>query len=120
MIRTGRRLDQPEGEQLLHYTKVVKTSGRHRREHLAWELMVALGPFAGEPATLVDRYGIPPSGVRDVLVDHLSEIKAGMAQGLGRATPRRDARRRTRRAVHRRRGDVSPDGAAAAAAARCR
>jgi len=61
--------------------------------------MVALGPFAGEPATLraawsakgntrqhsavtlVDRYGIPPSGVRDVLVDYLSEIKAGMDYG---------------------------------------
>jgi integrase len=99
MIRTGRRLDQLEGEQLLHYADVVKTSGRHRREHLAWELMVALGPFAGEPATLraawsakgntrqhsaatlVDRYGIPASGVRDVLVDYFSEIKAGMDYG---------------------------------------
>jgi hypothetical protein len=99
MIRTGRRLDQLEGELLLHYADVVRTSGRHRREHLAWELMVALGPFGGEPATLraawsakgntrqhsaatlVDRYGIPPSGVRDVLVDYLSEIKAGMDYG---------------------------------------
>jgi integrase len=55
--------------------------------------------FAGEPATLraawsakgntrqhsaatlVDRYGIPPSGVRDVLVDYFSEIKSGMDYG---------------------------------------
>jgi integrase len=99
MIRTGRRLDQLDGEHLLHYADVVRTSGRHRREHLAWELMVTLGPFAREPATLraawsakgntrqhsaatlVDRYGIPPSGVRDVLVDYLSEIKAGMDYG---------------------------------------
>jgi hypothetical protein len=34
MIRTGRRLEQLEGEQLLHYADVVKTSGRQRREHL--------------------------------------------------------------------------------------
>ncbi len=102
MIRTGQQLEQLEGEQLLHYADVVKTSGRQRREHLAWELMVALGPFAGEPATLraawsawsakgntrqhsaatlVDRYGIPPSGVRDVLVDYFSEIKTGMDYG---------------------------------------
>ncbi|WP_185443461.1 hypothetical protein [Kribbella qitaiheensis] len=39
VIRSGRRLDQLEGEQLLHDADVVKTSGRHRREHLAWELM---------------------------------------------------------------------------------
>ena len=54
-----------------------------------------LGPFAGEAptlraawsakgntrqhsaATLVDRYGIPPSGVRDLLVDYLGEIRPG-------------------------------------------
>jgi hypothetical protein len=77
----------------------VKTSGRHRREHLAWELMVALGPFAGEPATmravwsakgntrqhstatLVDRYAIPSGGVRDLLVDYLSEVRPGMDYG---------------------------------------
>ena len=29
-------------------------------------------------ATLVYRYGIPPSGVRDRLVDYLSELKPGM------------------------------------------
>lgn len=99
VIRTGRRLEQLEGEHLLHYADVVKTSGRHRREHLAWELMVALGPFAGEPltmraawsakgntrqhsiATLVDRYGLPPGGVRDLLVDYLSELKPSMDYG---------------------------------------
>jgi hypothetical protein len=52
LIRTGRRLDQLQGEHLLHYADVVRTSGRSRREHLAWELMVALGPFAAEPTTL--------------------------------------------------------------------
>ncbi len=80
MIRTGKPLAALIGEELLHYADIVRTSGRHRREHLAWELMVALGVFAGEPATLraawsakgnsrqhsvaalVDRYGIPPSG----------------------------------------------------------
>jgi integrase len=84
------------GEELLHYADIVRTSGRHRREHLAWELMVALGVFAGEPPTLraawsakgnsrqqsvaalVDRYGIPPGGVRDLLVDYLNELKPGM------------------------------------------
>lgn len=96
MIRTGRTLEQLNADQLLHYADVVRTSGRSRREHLAWELMVALGHFAGEPATLraawsakgnsrqhsvatlVDRYDIPPSGVRDLLVDYLNEIKSGM------------------------------------------
>jgi hypothetical protein len=29
LIRTGRRLEQLEGEHLLHYADVVKTSGRH-------------------------------------------------------------------------------------------
>lgn len=99
VIRTGRRLEQLEGEHLLHYADVVKTSGRHRREHLAWELMVALGPFAGEPLTmraawsakgntrqhsvagLVDRYGVPPGGARDLLVDYLSELKPSMDYG---------------------------------------
>lgn len=99
MIRTGRRLEELQGEHLLHYADIVKTSGRHRREHLAWELMVALGPFAGEPATmraawsakgnsrqhstatLVDRYAIPAGGVRDLLVDYLSEIRPGMDYG---------------------------------------
>jgi integrase len=99
VIRTGRRLEQLEGEHLLHYADVVKTSGRHRREHLAWELMVALGPFADEPltmraawsakgntrqhsvATLVDRYGVPPGGVRDLLVDYLGELKPSMDYG---------------------------------------
>jgi integrase len=99
VIRTGRRLDELECEHLLHYADVVKTSGRHRREHLAWELMVALGPFAGGPstmraawsakgntrqhsvATLVDRYGIPSGGVRDLLADYLGEIKPGMDYG---------------------------------------
>jgi integrase len=96
MVRTGKPLGDIRGEDLLHYADVVRTSGRHRREHLAWELLVALGIFAGEPATLraawsakgntrqhsvatlVDRYGIPKSGVRDLLVDYLNEVKPGM------------------------------------------
>lgn len=45
LIRTGRRLADLQGEDLLHYADVVKTSGRSRREHLAWELLVALGPL---------------------------------------------------------------------------
>ncbi|WP_328988836.1 site-specific integrase [Kribbella sp. NBC_01245] len=99
LIRTGLRLEQLQGEHLLHYADIVKTSGRHRREHLAWELLVALGPFAGEPLTmraawsakgntrqhsvetLVDRYGIPPGGVRDLLVEYLRELKPSMDYG---------------------------------------
>jgi hypothetical protein len=99
MIRTGKPLDALTGDELLHYADIVRTSGRHRREHLAWELMVALGVFPGEAATLraawsakgntrqhsvatlVDRYGIPPSGVRDLLVDYLGELKPGMDYG---------------------------------------
>ena len=42
MIRTGKPLDALTGEELLHYADIVRTSGRHRREHLAWELLVAL------------------------------------------------------------------------------
>jgi hypothetical protein len=42
-------LDQLVDEDLLCYADVVRTSGRQRREHLAWELLVALGPFTGEP-----------------------------------------------------------------------
>ena len=53
MIRTGASMTELRGEDLLHYADVVRTSGRHRREHLAWELLVALGVFdgaAGHPA----------------------------------------------------------------------
>lgn len=96
MIRTGKPLVDLQGEDLLHYADVVRTSGRSRREHLAWELLVTLGVFTNEPptlraawsakgntrqhsvATLVDRYGIAPSGVRDLLVDYLNELKPGM------------------------------------------
>lgn len=99
LIRTGKRLEELQGEDLLFYADVVRTSGRNRREHLAWELLVALGPFAGEPLTLraawsakgnsrqhsvqtlVDRYGVPASGVRDLLVDYLSELKPSMDYG---------------------------------------
>ena len=52
LIRTGGRLEQLRGAELLHYADVVRTSGRHRREHLAWEPLVALGVFVGEPPTL--------------------------------------------------------------------
>ncbi|TSD92922.1 hypothetical protein FOS14_24150 [Skermania sp. ID1734] len=96
MVRTGKRIAQINGDDLLYYADVVKTSGRQRREHLLWELLVQLGPLAGEAATLraawsargnsrqhstatlVDRYGIPSSGVRDLLVDYLDEIRPGM------------------------------------------
>ena len=96
MIRTGKSIDQLRGDDLLFYADVVRTSGRQRREHLIWELLVALGPLAGEAptlratwsargntrqhsaTTLVDRYGIPASGVRNLLVDYLEEIKPGM------------------------------------------
>ncbi len=96
MIRTGKPLMRLTGEDLLTYADRVATSGRVRREHLAWELMVALGPFAGEPPTLravwtskgntkqhtaaglVARYRLPPSGVRDLLVDYLGEIRPGL------------------------------------------
>jgi hypothetical protein len=96
MIRTGKRCEDLRGEDLLHYADVVHTSGRARREHLAWELLVALGPFAGEPATmraawsakgnsrrhsaatLISRYGIPASPARDLLIDYLSELQPTM------------------------------------------
>ena len=99
MIRTGKQIEQVTGDDLLFYADVVKTSGRHRREHLLWELLVQLGPLAGEAptlraawsakgnsrqhstATMVDRYGIPPSGVRNLLVDYLEEIRSGMDYG---------------------------------------
>jgi hypothetical protein len=99
MIRTGKQIEQITGDDLLYYADVVKTSGRQRREHLLWELLVQLGPLAGETptlraawsakgnsrqhstATLVDRYGIPASGVRDLLVDYLDEIRPGMDYG---------------------------------------
>lgn len=96
LIRTGKSISEVTGDDLLYYSDVVRTSGRQRREHLLWELLVQLGPLADEvptmraawsangnsrqhsTATLVDRYGIPASGVRDVLVDYLSEIRPGM------------------------------------------
>lgn len=96
MIRTGKAIAQITGDDLLFYADVVKTSGRQRREHLLWELLVQLGPLAAEAptlraawsakgnsrqhstATLVDRYGIPASGVRDLLVDYFEEIRPGM------------------------------------------
>ena len=96
MIRTGKEIEQITGDDLLYYADVVKTSGRNRREHLLWELLVQLGPLAGEAptlraawsakgnsrqhstATLVNRYSIPASGVRDLLVDYLEEVRPGM------------------------------------------
>ncbi|WP_244438737.1 tyrosine-type recombinase/integrase [Mycolicibacterium septicum] len=99
MIRTGKTIEQITGDDLLYYADVVKTSGRQRREHLLWELLVRLGPLATEAptlraawsakgntrqhstATLVDRYGIPPSGVRDLLADYFEEIRPGMDYG---------------------------------------
>ncbi|MFJ8819161.1 tyrosine-type recombinase/integrase [Amycolatopsis thermoflava] len=99
LLRTGKRMRQLSGEDLLTYADLVRTSGRHRREHLAWELLVALGPLAGEPPTLravwtakgnsrqhdpaglLARYGIPPSPVREVLVDYLAEVRPGLDYG---------------------------------------
>jgi hypothetical protein len=96
MIRTGKALMDLTGEDLLTYADLVATSGRIRREHLAWELMVALGPLADEPPTLravwtskgntkqhtaeglVARYRLPASGVRGLLVDYLGEIRPGL------------------------------------------
>lgn len=99
LIRTGKRLEQLRGDDLLAYADIVPTSRRSHHEHLAWEVLVALGPLAGEQptlraawgastrsrqhsvATLVDRYGIPASPVRDLLVDYFTEIKDGMDYG---------------------------------------
>ena len=96
MIRTGKPLSAVTGDDLLAYAELVRASGRIRREHLAWELMVELGPFAAEPPTLramwsakgntrqhstaglIDRYGLPAGPVRDLLVDYLDEIRPGV------------------------------------------
>lgn len=95
MVRTGKRLGQLSGD-VLAYSHIARSSMRHAKEHLAWELLVALGPLAGEPPTLraawhasvvnrrhtvetlVRRYGIPESGVRDLLIDYLEELKPNM------------------------------------------
>jgi integrase len=99
LLRTGKRFGQLAGDDLLAYADLVQSSGRLRREHLAWELLVQLGPLAGEPSTLravwtaksnsrqhnaatvLDRYGIPSSPVRDLLVDYLTEIRTGLDFG---------------------------------------
>lgn len=99
LIRTGKKIAALSSEDVLGYADVVRTSGRHNKEHLTWELLVALGPLADEPPTLraawaastnsrqhtveglVSRYGIPDSGVKNLLVDYLSELKPGMDYG---------------------------------------
>ena len=99
LLRTGKRFNEVTAGDLLTYADLVKTSGRNRREHLLWELLVQAGPLAGEPATLravwtamgnsrqhdaahvLDRYGLPPSPVRDVLIDYLTEIRPGLDYG---------------------------------------
>lgn len=99
MVRTGKRMGQLNGEDILAYSHIARMSRRHTREHLAWELLVALGPLAGEPPTLrvawhasvanrrhtvetlVKRYGIPESGVRNLLIDYLEELKPNMDYG---------------------------------------
>jgi hypothetical protein len=96
MIRTGKPLMALTGEDLLRYADLVAASGRPRREHLAWELMIGLGGFLGEPPTLravwtakgnskqhsaaglVDRYGLPDSEVRALLVEYLTEVRPGL------------------------------------------
>ncbi|MBT8162992.1 MULTISPECIES: hypothetical protein [Arthrobacter] len=98
LVRTGKRLGKLTGDDVLAYSHIARSS-RHAKEHLAWELLVALGPLAGEPPTLraawhasvssrrhtvktlVDRYGIPPSRVRDLLIDYLEELKPNMDYG---------------------------------------
>lgn len=99
LIRTGKRLGQLTGDDLLAYADIVRTSQRHNKEHLAWELLVSLGPLAGEQPTLraawaaagnsrqhsvqtlVARYGLPSSGVLDLLVDYLGELRASLDYG---------------------------------------
>jgi integrase len=99
LIRSGKHMAQLVGEDLLCYADLVKTSGRPRREHLIWELLVQAGPLQGEPATLravwtattntrqhgaadvLDRYSIPASPVRDVLIDYLTEVRPGLDYG---------------------------------------
>ena len=96
MARTGKPLLSLSGDDLLAYADLARASGRLRKEHLIWELLVDLGPLAGEPRTLraawtargnsrqhstaalVDRYGIPASGVRDLLVDYLGELRQSL------------------------------------------
>ncbi|WP_210736890.1 tyrosine-type recombinase/integrase [Cellulomonas hominis] len=103
LIRTGKHVEQLRADDLLEYADVVRTSRRKHREHLAWELLVALGPLAGAAPTLrsawaastrsrqlsveilVDRYGIGRSPVRDLLVEYLNEVKTGMDYGSLRA-----------------------------------
>src|SRR3954470_18392142 len=52
LLRTGKRFGQLRADDLLTYADLVQSSGRLRREHLAWELLVQLGPLADEPPTL--------------------------------------------------------------------
>lgn len=98
LVRTGKRLSQLTGEDVLAYSHIARST-RHAKEHLAWELLVALGPLAEEPPTLraawhasvssrrhtvktlVERYRIPESGVRDLLIDYLEELKPNMDYG---------------------------------------
>ena len=96
LVRTGKRIGQLTGEDILAYSHTARMNQRHAKEHLVWELLVALGPLAGElptlraawhanvanrrhtVETLVSRYGIPKSGVRKLLIDYLEELKPNM------------------------------------------
>ncbi|MBT2586492.1 tyrosine-type recombinase/integrase [Arthrobacter sp. ISL-95] len=98
LVRMGKRIAQLTGDDVLAYSHIARSS-RHAKEHLAWELLVALGPLSGEPPTLraawhasvasrrhtvktlVDRYRIPESGVRRLLIDYLEELKPSMDYG---------------------------------------
>lgn len=98
LVRTGKRISQLTGDDVLAYSHIARSRG-HAKEHLAWELLVALGPLAGEPPTLraawhasvssrrhtvktlVERYRIPESGVRSLLIDYLEELKPNMDYG---------------------------------------
>ncbi|MGJ3190756.1 tyrosine-type recombinase/integrase [Paenarthrobacter sp. FR1] len=98
LLRTGKRLRNLTGEDVLAYSHIARST-RHAKEHLAWEILVALGPLADEPPTLraawhasvssrrhtvktlVDRYNVPNSGVRDLLISYLEELKPNMDYG---------------------------------------
>jgi hypothetical protein len=94
-------VDGITGGDLLTCADLVEMSGRVRREHLLWELLVQAGPLAGEPMTLravwtakdnsrqhdaahvLDRCGIPPSPIRELMIDYLTEIRPGLDYGSG-------------------------------------
>jgi hypothetical protein len=65
MVRTGKRLKQLNGEDILAYSHLARMSRRHTRDHLAWELLIALGPLAGVRGSM----NTPASKCRFLQVD---------------------------------------------------